>query len=48
MKEGWDGDGRTGLEGFTDGDGSGSGRERWVVVDRSGEVLRESLKGKQD
>jgi protoporphyrinogen/coproporphyrinogen III oxidase len=48
LKEGWDGDGRTGLEGFKDGDGARVGRERWVVVDKSGEVLRESFRGKQD
>jgi oxygen-dependent protoporphyrinogen oxidase len=48
LKEGWDGDGRTGLEGFKDGDGARVGKERWVVVDKTGDVLRESLRGKQD
>lgn len=48
LKEGWDGDGRTGLEAFKDGDGAGVGRERWVVVDKSGRVLRESFKGRQE
>jgi hypothetical protein len=48
LREGWDEDGRTGLEGFKDGDGMGIGKERWIVVDRSGEVLRESVRGKQD
>ena len=48
LKEGWDGDGRTGLEGFKDRDGARVGKERWIVVDRTGEVLRESLRGKQD
>lgn len=48
LKEGWDGDGRTGLEAFKDGDGGGVGRERWVVVDKSGRVLRESFKGRQE
>jgi oxygen-dependent protoporphyrinogen oxidase len=48
LKEGWDGDGKTGLEGFKDGDGMEIGKERWIIVDRSGEVLRESVRGKQD
>ena len=48
LKEGWDGDGRTGLEAFVDNDEAGVGRERWLVLDRSGEVLRESPRGKQD
>jgi len=48
LKEGWDGDERTGLEAFKDRDGARVGRERWVVVDKSGEVLRESFKGRQE
>ena len=48
LKEGWDGDRRTGLEAFTEGDGARIGRERWIVLGKGGEVLRESLRGRQE